>query len=43
LLVVNTDEIDFVNNPSDFDAFVKQIMRSRRGTQVYVPVGSKRS
>ena len=43
LLVVNTDEIDFVNNPSDFDAFVKQIMRSSRGTQVYVPVGSKRS
>jgi len=43
LLVVNTDEIDFVNNPSDFDAFVEQIMRSRRGTQVYVPVGSKRS
>ena len=38
LLVVNTDEIDFVNNPSDFDAFVEQIMRSRRGTQVYVPV-----
>jgi deoxyadenosine/deoxycytidine kinase len=26
LLVVNTDEIDFVNNPSDFDAFVEQIM-----------------
>ena len=43
LLVVNTDEIDFVNNPADFDAFVEQIMRSRRGTQVYVPVGSKRS
>lgn len=43
LLVVNTDEIDFVNNPSDFDAFVEQIMRSRRGTQAYVPVGSKRS
>jgi deoxyadenosine/deoxycytidine kinase len=43
LLVVNTDEIDFVNNPSDFDAFVEQIMRSRRGTQVYVPVSSKRN
>jgi deoxyadenosine/deoxycytidine kinase len=42
LLVVNTDEIDFVNNPADFDAFVEQIMRSRRGSQVYVPVGSKR-
>ena len=43
LLVVNTDEIDFVNNPSDFDAFVEQIMRSHRGTQVYVPVGPQRS
>lgn len=43
LLVVNTDDIDFVNNPSDLDAFIEQIMRSRRGTQVYVPVGSKRS
>jgi deoxyadenosine/deoxycytidine kinase len=43
LLVVNTDEIDFVNNLSDLDAFVEQIMRSRRGTQVYVPVGSQRS
>ena len=43
LLVVNTDEIDFVNNPADLDAFIEQIMRSRRGTQVYVPVGSKRS
>ena len=41
LLVVNTDDIDFVNNPSDFDAFVDQITRSSRGTQVYVPVGSK--
>ena len=40
LLVVNTDEIDFVNDPGDFNAFVEQIVRSRRGTQVYVPVGS---
>ena len=42
LLVVNTDEIDFVNNPADFDAFVDQIMRTGRGTQVYVPVGSQK-
>jgi deoxyadenosine/deoxycytidine kinase len=40
LLVVNTDDIDFVNNPADFDAFVDQIMRCRRGTQVYVPIGA---
>ena len=43
LLVVNTDEIDFVNNPADRDAFVDQIARTRRGTQVYVPLGSPRT
>ncbi len=43
LLVVNTDDIDFVNNPADFDAFVDQILRSRRGTQIYVPLGSDRT
>ncbi len=40
LLVVNTDEIDFVNKRADFDAFVEQIMRCRHGTQVYVPIGA---
>ncbi|MFI5165369.1 MAG: deoxynucleoside kinase [Thermoanaerobaculales bacterium] len=40
LLVVNTDEIDFVNNPEDFDNLVLQIARTRQGTQVYVPLGS---
>jgi len=40
LLVVNTDEIDFVNNPEDFDNLVLQIARVRQGTQVYVPLGS---
>jgi deoxyadenosine/deoxycytidine kinase len=38
LLVVNTDDIDFVHNPSDLDALVDQIVRCRRGTQVYVPL-----
>ena len=42
LLVVNTDDIDFVNNPEDFNAFVEQILRSRRGTQVYVPVSQSK-
>jgi len=41
LLVVKTDEIDFVNNPADFDAFVERIAKCRRGTQVYVPLGSQ--
>ncbi len=43
LLVVNTDDIDFVNNPADLDALVQQIIRCRRGTQVYVPLGSSRT
>ena len=43
LLVVNTDDIDFVNNPADLDALVQQIIRCRRGTQVYVPLGTNRT
>ena len=43
LLVVNTDEIDFVNNQADLDGFVDQILRCRHGTQVYVPIGSNGS
>ena len=40
LLVINTDDIDFVNKPEDFDALVDQIVRCRKGTQIYVPLGS---
>jgi deoxyadenosine/deoxycytidine kinase len=40
LLVINTDDIDFVNRPADFDALVDQIARSRKGTQMYVPKGT---
>ena len=40
LLVVNTDEIDFVNKTEDFEKLVCQIARARGGTQVYVPLGS---
>ena len=36
----DTDDIDFVNTPADFDALVDQIVRCRRGTQIYVPLGS---
>jgi deoxyguanosine kinase len=42
LLVVNTDTIDFVNNQDDFTNLVEQIARTRKGTQVYVPLGSGR-
>ncbi len=41
LLVVNTDDIDFVNNAADLEALISQIARSRLGTQVYVPLGSR--
>lgn len=40
LLVVNTDDIDFVNHTEDFDNLVEQIARIRQGTHVYVPLGS---
>jgi len=41
LLVVNTAEIDFVNNPDDADDLLKQIRTMGRGTQYYVPMGSR--
>ena len=37
LLVVDTNEIDFVNRPADFDDLVAQIQKARRGVQYYVP------
>jgi deoxyguanosine kinase len=43
LLVVNTDDIDFVHNEADFQALVDQIVRCRRGTQVYVPISPLRA
>ncbi|HEV2064894.1 MAG TPA: deoxynucleoside kinase [Thermoanaerobaculia bacterium] len=42
LLVVDTNEIDFVNRPSDFDDLVAQIQKARRGVQYYVPAGSSK-
>ncbi|MBW3670129.1 MAG: deoxynucleoside kinase [Acidobacteria bacterium] len=40
LLVVNTNEIDFVHNQDHFDALVGQIRVAKKGTQYYVPLGS---
>jgi deoxyadenosine/deoxycytidine kinase len=40
LLVVNTNDIDFVNTPDDFEALVEQIRNVQKGTQYYVPLGS---
>jgi deoxyguanosine kinase len=40
LLVVNTNEIDFVSTPAHFDQLVEQIRNAQKGTQYYVPLGS---
>lgn len=40
LLVVDTNEIDFVHRPSDFDDLVAQIQRAKKGVQYYVPAAS---
>ncbi|HDS01296.1 MAG TPA: deoxynucleoside kinase [candidate division Zixibacteria bacterium] len=40
LLVVKTDEIDFVNNANDFNDLVEQIQKPLSGTHYYVPPGS---
>jgi deoxyadenosine/deoxycytidine kinase len=40
LLVVDTNEIDFVNRPADFEDLVGQIQRTRKGVQYYVPAAS---
>jgi deoxyguanosine kinase len=36
LLVVDTNEIDFVNRTADFDDLVGQIQKARKGVQYYV-------
>src|SRR5258708_37307137 len=39
-LVVNTNEIDFVNTPAHFDQLTEQIRHAQNSTQYYVPLGS---
>ena len=39
LLVVKTDEIDFVNNPEQFDDLIEQIKKPISGKKYYVPSG----
>ncbi len=41
LLVVRTDEIDFVNNPEHFDDLVNQICKPIAGKLYYSPAGAK--
>jgi len=41
LLVVNTSDVDFVARPEDLEDLLKQIKSMGKGTQYYVPMGSK--
>ena len=41
LLVVNTNDIDFVKHKEDFEDLVKQVEVVRAGTHYYVPLGSR--
>ena len=38
LLVVNTNTIDFVNNPEDFEDLMRRILVHRQGTTYYAPI-----
>jgi deoxyadenosine/deoxycytidine kinase len=39
LLVIQTTEIDFVNNPADLSDLTRQIRQMKGGVQYYVPAG----
>ena len=40
LLVINTDDIDFVNQPKDLDQLVRQVSGIEAGTRFFVPASS---
>ncbi|MFZ5979676.1 MAG: deoxynucleoside kinase [Candidatus Zixiibacteriota bacterium] len=40
LLVIKTDDIDFVNNPEHFDDIIEQIKKPLPGKKYYVPAGN---
>jgi len=42
LLVINTSDIDFVNDQQDFENLVNVIGKMRKGTHHYIPISSKR-
>lgn len=41
LIVVNTNEIDFVENSADFDELAREIEEHDKGTAYYVPIGTR--
>jgi len=42
LLVVNTSDIDFVNNEEDRENLIHTIQQARAGTQHYLPLPGRR-
>ncbi|MFN0063487.1 MAG: deoxynucleoside kinase [Myxococcaceae bacterium] len=40
LLVINTSEIDFVNNPDDFEHLMGVIRKMKKGTHHYLPLAT---
>jgi deoxyadenosine/deoxycytidine kinase len=42
LLVINTSDIDFVNNEADLENLLQVIRKMRKGTQHYLPLASKK-
>jgi deoxyadenosine/deoxycytidine kinase len=42
LLVINTSDIDFVENEEDLENLVGVIRKMRKGTHHYIPIGSRR-
>jgi deoxyadenosine/deoxycytidine kinase len=41
LLIINTNDIDFVNNHRDFEDLVDQILQTRTGSNYYHPLSSR--
>jgi deoxyguanosine kinase len=42
LLVINTDQIDFVNNPAHLEDLISQLSKPYLGTKYYVPFSAKK-
>ena len=40
--MINTSEIDYVNNEADLEDLVQVIRKHRAGTHHYIPLASKR-
>jgi deoxyadenosine/deoxycytidine kinase len=42
LIVVNTDDINFVENTADFEELAREIEEHDKGTAYYVPIGTRK-